>query len=422
MNFIKISVIAITVHFISMLNVDNLFSQINRELIEKIAIGESQIRYYIHYDLRGNNYNKNVFGEISQNIKSRDEIVIRFYPTQYFDLSRIDIPELDTIQAFFLFPSAKPDTFSIHRGTGTIYFATKAKGRFHIRIEKSTTNKNIGDEFQLKEISKEFQNYEARKVAKLNEIFAQQNFPDDWEIWKFENVSFTDGYYTLELFLISGQIASLICRLETLHIGEVYKNVVLLHNQELSASLHIKMEEKPEMGYYEAFLSSDKTTAGVHYLNIMYDYSTDSWYFKQAPTAANGKRLKYDPDKIIIGKEQELPNSLRIRAGFAAFDHAREARLISNFVLVLSPKEYFSRSTDFINRFNPTIGLQIGGTGNQDIVFLLGLSFKLINEGDFILGLRFGAEQQNEKWNSGKNLYFGASLDPGLFGKIKNIK
>ena len=50
----------------------------------------------------------------------------------------------------------------------------------------------------------------------------------------------------------------------------------------------------------------------------------------------------------------------------------------------------------------------------------MGISFKLIKEGDLIMGFRFNG--YNSKWQIGKNFYFGITLDPGLFGQLNKSK
>ncbi len=406
---------------------DDTLAQSANDLIEKVTIGQSQVRYYLHYDLYGNSPEGFSPDKINASIHAGDEIVVRFYPNAIFDLGQLEqqvgIPHADSIgnkNGFIIFPLDRPDTFSVSPGIAAIYFATKENGKFNVRIAEKASEIEIDSSVPIAKLKNQLRKQSSRKLAKLSKLFSEKRFNEDWGLWTFEELFLETGHYTVEIFQVTPSTARLLYRIENLHVTEVFQNMVLLHRTELSASVRLPMEKRSEFGYFEAVLTADQTIAGVHHINIMYDYSAKSWQFRQAPSVADGTKLKFSADRIVIGKEHELPSSVRARAGFAVFDEASEARLISNFVFVLYPQDYFSKSTGFFKRLNPTMGLQIGGTGTQDLVFLLGGSFKIVNEGDFVFGVRFGRETETESWVGRKNFYFGASLDPGLFGKLRN--
>jgi len=402
-------------------------AQSANDLIEKVTIGPSQVRYYLNYDSYGNSPEGLNADKINRSIHAGDEIVVRFYPNALFDVGQLErqagIPSADTMSArsgFIVFPLARADTFSISPGIASVYFATREKGKFDLRVAEKASEAKRDSTFSIAKLKNELKKQKPQKLGKLQELFPEKGFNEEWELWKFEELVLDAGHYVVEVFQVTPRVARLLDRIEKLHVIEVFQNPALLHRTELSAAARLPMVKRAEFGYFETALTSEQTIAGVHHINVTYDYSAKSWQFRQAPSAAEGARLKFLTDRIIIAKERELPGSVRARAGFAVFDEAGEARLISSFVLVLFPQDYFAKSTCFFKRFNPAMGLQIGGTGTQDLVFLLGGSFKIVNEGDFIFGFRFGREMENEAWMAKKNFYFGASLDPGLFGKLRN--
>lgn len=401
-----------------------LQAQNDFDLIDRVSIGESQVRYYLHYDLYGNLPPNLKPERLQRSIFAGDEIVVRFYPNMLFALDNVTIPDTQTAAArsgFIIFPSAKADTFSVQSGYGAAYFATKEKGRFDIRISRDVSRMTVGGSIAYDEIKSDLRNLIPQKSAYFTKTLLKNGFSADWDVWIFEDVLFEQGNYALEIFQVTPRTARLIDRITVLNVGEIFQNTVLLHRTDLSIPTRLPMTKSLELAYFEGIITAEQTVGGVHYVNVMSDYSQDSWYFRQAPTAAKDKKRKANEDVITIRKERDLPSSVRARAGFAVFDQAREARLMSNFVLVLSPEEYFSKTTGFFDRINPTIGLQIGGTGTKDAIFLLGVSYKLIIEADLVFGLRFGRES-GDPWVLKNNFYFGVTLDPGLFGQLRRIR
>lgn len=399
----------------------NIYAQDTYKLIDKVQIGDSHTRYYLHFDKLGNPPPQLPPDRLKNNIFPGDEIVIRFYPNILFSLDAEKIideefKKKNTKDGFIIFPFNQKDVYSIQSGLGAVYFATKEKGKFNLRISKDSARVNLGQEVKITEI-KELSNNKPRKLNAFSKVLQTNGFDDDWDVWTFENISFEKGDYFIEVFQVSPNVALLLDRVH-IEIKEVYQNVFLINYRDLSKINYLPMEMKPEYSFFEGTLSGLQTsTFGILNLNIIYDYSKDSWFFRQAPSASKNQKLKFMDLQIVIDKERELPSSLRTRAGFAVFNDAREARLISNFVFVLSPESYFTNSTSFFDRINPTLGIQIGGTGAQDVIVLMGLSLKIINEGDIIVGLRFGKEPDSP-WVLNKNFYFGISLDPGLFNQL----
>jgi hypothetical protein len=393
-------------------------------LIDKVTVGESQVRYYLHYDQFGNCPPSLKPERLQKQIFAGDEIVVRYYPNKLFSVENVTIPDTQAGAArsgFLLFPAAKADTFSVQAGYGIVCFATQGKGRFAVRIAKDASVMGIGASVPSSEIETQFSAVKPIKVPFFTKSLQKKGYGSDWEVWTFDDVLFEQGNYALEVFQVTPVSARLIDRISVLDVGDIFQNPVILHRSDVSIPTRLPMTKSTEVAFFEGIITPERTVGGVHSINVVRDYSPGSWYFRQAPTVAHDARLKASEDVITIRKERELPSSVRARAGFAVFDRAREARLLSNFVLVLSPEEYFSKTTGFFDRINPTIGLQIGGTGTKDAVFLLGVSYKLINEADLVLGLRFGRES-GDPWLLKNNFYFGASLDPGLFGQLRRLQ
>ncbi len=400
------------------------YSQYDFNLIDKVAVGESQTRYYVYYDVNGNSPKKLSAERLGSEMVEGDELGIRYLPNFLLSLDGVGIPDKapggDT-SAFIIFPYAQPDTFSVQAGYGALYFATREKGRFALRISKDTLALRIGEKVALGVAMKELLYLDPKKLRTFTDYLSAKGYSSEWDVWMFDDITYNEGTYTLELFHITPVSARLLARIKALQVCDLYQNVELYQRTDATSPSRLPMQKALGNAYFEAVVRGDRLGPGVHLVNVVRDYAPGSWQYRSAATAAKGRKLKYDDDEIVIRKQMVLPGSVRARAGFAVFNNASEARLISNFVLVLSPREYFSSSTDFIRRFNPTIGVQIGGTGEKDLVFLIGASIKLIDEGDLICGLRFGREQ-DAAWVFHNNFYFGASLDPGLFGQLRNAK
>jgi len=403
-----------------------VYSQKYSNLIDKVDVGDSYVRYYVYYDKFGNSPPQLGIDRLKNKILPGDEINIRFYPNVLFNLDKdkmIDnVFKKDTSKnGFFVFPSFQHDTLSVQSGYGAIYFAFKGEGGlFKFRMEKdSSKGINMDTTVSISIINK-LSNIKQIKLDDFSSVLHENSFPDKWNVWAFENVNYEKGNYILELYQVSPNVAKLLDRIRV-EVLDQFVNTSVIYYQDLSKITKIPMEKISENAFYEGIINSMQTVSGIININIIYDYSIDSWYYKEAPSSSKNQKLKFNDDQIPIEKERELPSSIRARVGFASFNNVREARLMSNFVLVLSPKEYFSNSTGCLARLNPTMGFQIGGTGTQDLVFLMGASFKIINEGDFILGVRFGIEP-GQPWIFKNNYYFGMSLDPGLFNQLYNNK
>jgi hypothetical protein len=55
------------------------------------------------------------------------------------------------------------------------------------------------------------------------------------------------------------------------------------------------------------------------------------------------------------------------------------------------------------------------------MIYLIGASFKIINQADYIFVFRFGLNEK-EKYDFGKKFYFGITLDLGLFESLKSSR
>ncbi len=404
-----------------------VFAQDFSLLTDRVSIEGQHFRYYVYYDMFGNSPGKRGPGRLSNTILPGDQIAIRFYPNTLFSFDTDKIVDNDFRKksmrgGFIVFPFSTPgpDTFTVQTGYGGVYFATnKAGGSYRIRVAHDSTALAIDAQMPRSKLDSV---YDVSSV-KLDEFTKKLQAINGFEktvVRGFENVPFGAGSYTLELFLVTPNVVQLLDRIR-IKVMDVYSNVTVFYSRDLSGTKKIPMEMPPLSAFFEGLLNSSETTVGIVSVNVVYDYAKGAWFYEQAPSVATNRKLKIYDDKIAIVAAPELPSSLRARAGFGVFNYGREARLITNFVLVLSPKDYFIDSTPFFKRFNPTMGIQIGGTGTQDAVFLIGTSFKLITQGDLIAGLRFGLDPA-QPWTFRSNFYFGMSLDPGLFGQLKSSR
>lgn len=422
----------IAIYFIAAVFIGQVFyAQQDSSFIDKVQINNNCTQYYLHYDKNGNAPEGFDIDRLQGSIKAGDQVVVRFYPNSIFkiDPAQMTLNEPKRKEScVFIFPKAdkkEPDTFSIQSGYSDFYFATDQRGRFLLRISKDSSKMKIGDTLSRKtsndEYNKLVQNPD-KESSKEDKILTQQlqkleGFKD-WHIRKFENLFIDKGKYTVELFQYTPNIAILRSRIRTLHVDNVFQNTHLTYKTDIANTNEITMEKIEGNGYYQGLIKQNQIAPGILSLNVVYDYSKESWYYRQAPTASINRKLFYNDKTIAVEKFTELPASIRIRAGMGVFNNLSEVRIITNFVLVMNPKDYFADSTPFLQRFNPTLGLQIGATGDKDLIVLMGLSFKLINEGDIVLGFRFNGD--GNKWQIGRHFYFGITLDPGLFGQLKN--
>jgi hypothetical protein len=418
----KIYVMVFYVSVLLFINVELNFSQSQFNLPDKVDFSESQRRFYVHYDYFGNPPENLGTDRLKGLIKSGDEISVRFYPNILFKLDADKMIDnnmkmkKNSQGAFILFPFSQPDTFSVQKCYGAVYFITKLLGgKYQLRIATDSSKMKIGDKTDvntLQDLSFDI----PRDLDSFSIALHENDFAPEWKVKVFENILFKKGKYFIEIYY-TGKYSAILEDRIVINVTDVYKSPSLQFNRDLSKLESVPMKNDINQSYYEALLNSFQNSAGVLNINIIYSYSEDSWYYKVANTASSNRKLKFNDDIIVIEKEKQLPSNIRARAGFGAFNQSREARLISNFVLVLFPEDYFTNSTPFEKRFNPTLGIQIGGTGTQDIIFLMGVSFKIINEGDIICGFRFKTDLDNA-WKPENNFYFGISLDPGLFNQL----
>ncbi len=427
----------IAIYFIAAVFIGQVFyAQQDSSFIDKVQINNNCTQYYLHYDKNGNAPEGFDIDRLKGSIKAGDQVVVRFYPNSIFKIdpaqTTLNKPGQE-LKCFLIFPKedkkktekTKPDTFSIQSGYADFYFATDQRGRFLLKISKDSSKMKIGDTLYQKTskdaYNKLVQNPD-KESSKEDKILTQQlkRFEGfkDWRVRKFENQFIDKGIYIIELFLYSPNYAILLSRIRTLHVDNVFQNTHLTYKTDIAKTDEITMEKIEGNGYYQGLIKQNQIAPGILSLNVVYDYTKESWYYRQAPTASVNRKLFYNDKTIAVEKFTELPASIRIRAGMGVFNNLAEVRIITNFVLVMNPKDYFADSTPFLQRFNPTLGLQIGATGDKDLIVLMGLSFKLINEGDIVLGFRFNGD--GNKWQIGRHFYFGITLDPGLFGQLKN--
>jgi len=399
----------------------SICSQSNEHFPNSVSLGDSRIRYYLHYDMNGNCPDGFGVDKLKDNIRAGDEIAVRFYPNSIFkiDLTTPNIPKpSDNLNSFIIFPESQKDTFSVQFGYGEVYFATKTTGAYELRIAPDTTKLKIGVEASWDLIKKDVGKYKPIQETKFEDFFKSNGFDQNLKVWVFKDIYFEKGTYCIEVYQRAGELIKLLARIKSVNVSDIFQNTTTIIQNDISNSIQLALEKNPHNGYYQSIINQTNTTAGILSFNICYDYAKGSWQYRQAPIVSNNKKLFYENQSVVISKVYELPSSVRIRAGFGVLNNLSEVRLISNLVLVMNPKKYFADSTPFLQCFNPTVGLQVGGTGAKDLILLLGVSFKLIKEGDLIAGFRFTGD--GEKWQIGKHFYFGISLDPGLFGNLKN--
>ena len=395
-----------------------VYSQEGSRFVDKVEIGEARTRYYLHFDINGNSPKDVRIDMLKGVIKAGNEIDVRFYPNSLFEfnINQVDIPgpkSKDTSAIFF--PSSQPDTFSIQYGYGAVYFITNMSGSYTLRIAGKSSGILMGKKADENFIKKETNAYNLTRLKEFEEVLKKNGYDDKWKVWAFKDIYFEKGTYCIEVYELGG---TLLARLDAVQATDIYQNTSTIIQNDLSNSIHLPLEKDSHQGFYHSIINSANTVAGILSFNVVYDYSKDSWNYKQAPVVSKDRKLFYENKSIEISKVQQLPGSIRIRAGFGVFNNLTEVRLVSNFVLVMNPESYFAKTTPFLDRINPTLGLQVGGTGSQDLIFLTGLSFKLINEGDLVFGFRFIGD--GIKWQIGRNFYFGITLDPGLFGQLTN--
>lgn len=414
----------LSVSFFFMFGCTAIYGQDFSSLTDRVPIEGQHFRYYVYYDMFGNSPDKRGPERLSNTILPGDQIAVRFYPNTLFSFDTDKLVDNDFRKkskrgGFIIFPFSPPgaDTFTVQTGYGSVYFATNmAGGSYRIRIAHDSTDLAIDSLMPRNKLDSLYDVASVKLDEFTKKLHAIKGF-ENTVVRSFKGISFKAGSYTLELFLVSPNVVQLLDRIR-IKVMDVYANTTLLYSRDLSGTQKIPMEMPALSAFFEGVLNSSQTTAGIVDVNVVYDYAKGSWYYEQAPSVASNRKLKFYDDKIAIVAAPELPSSLRARAGFGVFNYGRESRLIANFVFILSPKDYFSDSTPFFKRFNPTMGIQLGGTGTQDAVFLIGVSFKLINEGDLIGGMRFGLDPA-QAWTFRSNFYFGMSLDPGLFSQLK---
>lgn len=121
--------------------------------------------------------------------------------------------------------------------------------------------------------------------------------------------------------------------------------------------------------------------------------------------------------------EEVLPSRVRYQPGIIVADRGREPRLAAHMVFVRDPAGYYEKRgwRSWPSGINPTAGIQLGGS-ESILVLLLGLHVRLVPEAGVVGGFRFGNENTNSGWWAARESYFGISLDPALFNKLRPSK
>lgn len=388
--------------------------------MDKVTIDESKTRYYLNFDFYGKLPDSNTIKEIESKIHSGDELAIRFFPNYIFE-KNIEIGDRinknDTMR--ILFPPQMSDTFSVPTGSGSVVFFTNQAGKYRLLIQDASAPIQASA-IAYSTISKKLISENSNKLDRISTELHKKKYDNETNVFVFENIPFTPGLKRIVIYQIAGDSAYFLINSEPIAIGDNFVGVNLIQNRDYGQQAKFVMKNNPGSAYYEAIIPGTEIVPGVQNLNIKLDYTDTSW----------NKRTKHVDDKFLrdgitltIRQERELPSSIRARAGFAIFNKGTEPRLITNFVMILFPEEYFSNTLKWYKRINPTIGLQVGGTGTKELIPIGGISIKLIAQGDIIFGTRFGANDTplTEPINFLKqNAYFGATLDPWLFVELKN--
>ena len=120
---------------------------------------------------------------------------------------------------------------------------------------------------------------------------------------------------------------------------------------------------------------------------------------------------------------EQLPSRVRYQPGIIVADRGREPRLAAHMVFIRDVEGYFEKQgrRSWLAGVNPSAGIQVGGS-ESIVVLLLGLHARLVPEAGLQVGFRFGNENTNSGWWAAREAYFGISLDPSLFNKLRPAK
>lgn len=403
-----------------------VYSEPSSDMLEVVTLDETRKRHYVHLDYFGEFLVPESRARGERDIRVGDQIQVRYYPTRVASLKNLGVTTPkplsasgvpDTRESLVLFPPDMPDTFSVAEGYGSVTVALKgtAQSKLGLAVRAQPSGLLIGESVVTIALMSELLACDVTRDENLTKQMHDLRYDEQWQVFVFE-ATLARGVRTIEVYQLAGNQARLVARAGPVAVGPIHRQVSLSHKVDASSPSLARMERDPQQAFFDGIVQINQS--GVHELKVVIDYEADSWAARQSLIGASHQTLSGSSLRFIVHTERVRPGNLRARVGYAAFDRAREGRLIANFVLIRNPRGYFSENTAFFERLNPTTGLQIGGTGEKDVVFLLGLSLKIIDQADVVAGLRFGRES-NSPWVLKNNFYFGATLDPGLFNWIK---
>lgn len=390
------------------------------DYIDNVDIGEGRTRFYLAVDHDGT-VRSNHWENLDRELRAGDEIAIRFYPSRVLGLNLIDASSLsdivDSLGCKLLFPSGEEvDTLTIEPGQGSLTFIGREDALYAVRLVPKATD-SIGSEIDLLANAGAIHARSSRREPVLtDELRAKGDF-DQWSVLRVD-FQYPKGTWFVEVLQIGGSWARIVARTANpIDVRTTIQQASVSLSADGGAEEIFAMQRGETSPFFEGIVSIKQT--GMYRINVQTLLTPQSWVSRQVPSALQPLTLLQDDLSVVVRRTIQHPSALRARVGYAAFNRARESRLIANFALILSPKNYFSENLSVLslNRISPTTGLQIGGTGEQDVVFLLGLSYKLIDQADMVFGCRFGKDTATA-WKFSNNAYFGVTLDPGLFDRL----
>ena len=162
----------------------------------------------------------------------------------------------------------------------------------------------------------------------------------------------------------------------------------------------------------------DSLRAGTSELRVCYRPTEESAIRVRAP-ALEEWCVPNDFVHIAV-KDASLPSSVRFQPGLIAVNKFREPRVTAHLVLITDRDSYFGRTSRkvFGGIINPMVGIQLTGSDTR-LIGLFGVQVRVIDEGGFVVGIRFGADDLPDPWRFEENWFVGFSLDPLLFGRLK---
>jgi len=177
---------------------NNSYAQSNLPLADKVTFGESQTRYYLHYDRNGNSPENLGIDRLANSIRAGDEIVVRFYPSMLFAIDPVRTNKLEMMQedslAKIIYPSVNTEEgCSVQEGYGTLYFISNGDGLFRLRISDKPADVKIYGDIEYSKIVKEIVKDEDESCDGLNSIIDSKKFLGDWRVRIFKDVLFENG-------------------------------------------------------------------------------------------------------------------------------------------------------------------------------------------------------------------------------------